>query len=106
VTTLRELASLVRSKNAGPFTITLDLFFDAPGPCRRVLSSTVCDPARIGRLYGIDAAEVVVHHVEHANALKITLPRPLAAGDVGDRDVAGGQQFARLLDLPVQEAGR
>ncbi len=106
MTTLRELASLVRSKNAGPFTITLDLFFDSPGPCRQVLASTLCDPDRLGRLYGVDPAEVAVHHVEHANALKITLPRPLSAGDVGERDVAGGQQFARLLDLPVEEGGR
>lgn len=106
MSTLRDLASLVRSKNAGPFTVTVDLFFDSPEPCRRVLASTLCDPGRLGRLYGVDPAAVAVHHVAHANALKITLPRPLAAGDVGDRDVAGGQQFARLLDLPVQETVR
>jgi hypothetical protein len=95
---------MVRSKNAGPFTVTVDLFFDSPEPCRRVLESTLCDPERLGRLYGVDPVGVAVHHVGHSNALKITLPRPLAAGDVGDRDVAGGQQFARLLDLPVTEA--
>jgi hypothetical protein len=33
--------------------------------------------------------------------VKITLPRPLSAGDVGDNDVAGGQQFARILDIEI-----
>jgi hypothetical protein len=104
--TLRELARMVRSKNAGPFVVTVDLFFDSAAPCRRVLESDLLDTGRIGALYGVEPDAVAVHHVPHANAVKITLPRPLAAGDVGDRDVAGGQQFARLLDLPVPETAR
>ena len=100
---LRDLASMVRSKNAGPFVVTVDLFFPSAEPCRRVLESGVLDPARIGALYGVNPDAVAVCHVPHACAVKITLPRPLPAGDVGDRDVAGGQQFARILDLPVAE---
>jgi hypothetical protein len=98
---LRDLASMVRSKNAGPFVVTIDLFFASAEPCRRVLDSDIVDPARIGALYVVDPASVMVCHVPHAAAIKITLPRPLSAGDVGDRDIAGGQQFARLLDQPV-----
>jgi hypothetical protein len=48
---------------------------------------------------------VQIVHVHQSNALKISIPRPLAAGDVGDRDVAGGQQFAPLLDLTVPVQG-
>jgi hypothetical protein len=98
---LRDLASMVRSKNAGPFVVTIDLFFAAAEPCRRVLDSDIIDPTRIGALYGVDPASIAVCHVAHARAIKITLPRPVSCGDAGDRDIAGGQQFARLLDQPV-----
>jgi hypothetical protein len=101
VTRLRDLASMVRSKNAGAFVVTIDLFFDSDEPCRRVLGSDIVDPARIAALYGVDPGDVAVRHVPQAGAIKITIPRPVPAGDVGDRDVAGGQQFARLLDLAV-----
>ena len=36
-----------------------------------------------------------------ALAVKITLPREIASGDVGDRDVYGAQQHAPLLDIEL-----
>jgi hypothetical protein len=98
---LRDIASMIRSKNAGPFVITIDLFFDALPPCLRVVASGVITPEAIGELYAVDPEQVFVMFVPQAVAVKITLPRPLSAGDVGDNDVAGGQQFARILDIEI-----
>lgn len=101
---LRDLAVFIRSKNAGPFMLTIDLFFDGPAACKRVLDTRVLTQETIGALYGVRRDDVKVIHVQQANALKVSLPRPLAAGDVGDSDVAGGQQFLPLLDLVVPAA--
>jgi hypothetical protein len=98
---LRDAAAFIRSKNAGPFMLTIDVFFDDDEQCARVLSSGTISPEAIARLYPVAAGDVRIIHVAQAKAIKITLPRPFAAGETGDRDVAGGQQFAPLLDLVV-----
>jgi Domain of unknown function (DUF4387) len=98
---LRDLAVCIRSKNAGPFSLTIDLFFKGAEDCRRVMDAQVLTPENIAAIYRVDAATVKVIYVAQANALKVSLPRARAAGDVGDCDVAGGQQFAPLMDLEV-----
>jgi hypothetical protein len=98
---LRDLAVFIRSKNAGPFMLTIDIFFNSAADCARVIESRILSAAAVASIYGIGPATVQIIHVRQSNAIKISIPRPLAAGDVGDRDVAGGQQFAPLLDLPV-----
>ncbi|MGO8856568.1 MAG: DUF4387 domain-containing protein [Steroidobacteraceae bacterium] len=98
---LRDLAVCIRSKNAGPFMLTIDLFFSGPEDCRRVIDAHVLTPESIAAIYRVDAATVKIIYVAQANALKVSLPRARAAGDVGDCDVAGGQQFAPLMDLAV-----
>lgn len=100
-TRLRDLAVFVRSKNAGPFMLTIDLFFDGPADCRRVIDSGAITPRKISDLYGVAEETVKIIHVPPANALKVSFPRPLAAGDIGDADVAGGQQFVPLLNLEI-----
>ncbi len=103
-TRLRDLAVFIRSKNAGPFVLTIDIFFASASDCERVVRSEVLAAQHVGELYRIDPATVLIIHVPQSNALKISIPRPLAAGDVGDRDVAGGQQFAPLLNLMIPDA--
>lgn len=98
---LRDIATFVRSKNAGPFMLTIDIFFASDEECRHVIDSDVLAPRVIADIYGVAHDEVRIIHMAAANAVKISFPRPFPAGDVGDRDVAGGQQFAPLLDLVV-----
>lgn len=98
---LRDMAVLIRSKNAGPFVLTVDMFFKSEADCRRVLDAGVLTPPLVASLYGIPAEAVRIIHVPQSNAIKVSIPRPRAAGDVGDCDVAGGQQFVPLLDISV-----
>ena len=102
---LRDLAVFIRSKNAGPFMLTIDIFFNSAADCRRVIESRILSTAAVAAIYRIEPASVQIIHVQQSNALKISIPRPLAAGDVGDRDVAGGQQFSPLLDLTIPAQG-
>jgi hypothetical protein len=104
-TRLRDLAVFVRSKNAGPFVLTVDMFFADDDACRRVLNSGVLAPEKVAALYRIAAEGIRTIHVPQANAIKLSIPRPLVAGDIGDRDVAGGQQFSPVLNLAIPAAG-
>jgi hypothetical protein len=98
---LRDKVNSVRSKNAGPFTVTFDLFFPDEATFRDVCGSKAITTDVVGRLYGLDPSQVRIFEFEPALAIKISVPRLLPGGAPGDSDVAGGQQFAPLLDIPV-----
>ena len=97
VARLTDTFRLVRSKDAGPFMLTLDLFCHDATAYRRVLDSGVITPATFAALYGIDASSVEVHLVESINAIKVSFPRPVPSGELADSDITGGQQYGRLI---------
>lgn len=99
---LSELASVIRSKNAGPFELTFDIMFDDEETYERVRASGILGAELIQRLYGIDAGEILsVHFFDAALTFKATIVRPVASGTVGDSDVLGAQQHAPLLDVEI-----
>lgn len=99
---LYDLAQIVRSKNAGPFTLTIDLFFESLGDMRRALDSPALAPERIAELYRVPAHAVAVHAFEPALAIKVRLPRPSgASGSPADRDVYGSQHHFPLAGVEV-----
>jgi hypothetical protein len=102
VTSLAELATLVRSKNAGPFWLTLDIFLPDQNTYGRVSSSPVTDPQIIGDLYQVDPDQVQVFKLADLRAIKISFPRPVVQGSLQDRDMHGGQQYVPLLTLEIE----
>ena len=98
---IRDIAAVCKSKNAGPFELTIDVVFDDPDLFERVKRTQVLGPALFARLYGVRAQDVMFTVYDAAYAFKATLPRLVAAGDVGDTDVYGAQQHAPLLDVDV-----
>ncbi|HYZ56447.1 MAG TPA: DUF4387 domain-containing protein [Streptosporangiaceae bacterium] len=99
--TLGELASQVRAKNAGPFWITLDVFFTNESGYRLVTNSTVLSQQAIGHLYRVDPATVKYFELPDLLAVKISFPRPVTAGSFEDRDLHAGQQHVPLLGLHI-----
>ncbi len=99
--TIGDLAKLVRSKNAGPFWLTLDVFCDTEAAYATVAAEHVITPDRIGELYDVDPAMVRVFRLPDLRVIKVSFPRPITAGSVGDRDMHGGQQHVPLGELPV-----
>jgi uncharacterized protein DUF4387 len=91
--------SLIRSKDAGPFMLTIDLFFADEHSRRAFLAAGVFNADRIGSLYGVDPADVRIFDLPDIGAMKISFPRPVVSGDFGDTDITGGQQYALVVDL-------
>lgn len=98
---LSELAHIIRSKNAGPFTFTLDILFNNTDNYRRVKKSGVINQKTISKLYGIAEDEIDIYDYETATAFKATFPRKYSAGNFRDTDVYGAQQHAPLMDIKI-----
>jgi hypothetical protein len=98
---LGEMAKLVRAKNAGPFTLTFDILFADAETYGQVKRSGVISRALFARLYRVPVEQVLFFEHDRALALKASIPRPTASGDVDDTDVFGGQQHGPLVDLDV-----
>jgi hypothetical protein len=98
---LRDIARHVRSKNAGPFWVTVDIFFKDHADFDRYVRSASFGPEVFARLYGADPAMVKSIAVRSLNVLKVSYPRPQPQGWKGERDMHQGQSFARLLDIEV-----
>lgn len=98
---LVDCARVIRSKNAGPTTLTLDLMFEDDHRFRLAQASTSLTPEALALLYGVPASSVQVIAYAPAFAIKIVLPRKVIAGDPGDRDVYGAQQHGPLLGVEL-----
>lgn len=97
---LGELAKVIRSKNAGPFLVTIDILLDDPGCYEKV--SAMLTREFIAKVYSVEPSEVVdIKRIDNLRALKIVLKRKIPAGEPGDRDVYGAQQYALLLGVEV-----
>ena len=101
---LAEIASVVRSKNAGPLFLTFDVMFEDEDAFRLVIGSRVLNPEAISRLFHVPATAVEIAESIQARALKITIPRRLVAGNLGETDMYGTQQYVPLLDLEIPRA--
>ncbi len=101
MTKLRDLAKVIRSKNAGALLITLDVIFDDEETYKRVLDSGALSPRTIAPLYKVSDNEVAVIPFDVALAIKITMPRPVPAGSPGDADIYGAQQHAPLMEIEI-----
>ena len=58
---LKDIAKACKSKNAGPFELTLDIMFDNEALFQRVRQSGVITPKLIADLYDIDVLGEVVN---------------------------------------------
>ena len=103
MTLLKNLAKVIRSKNAGALQITLDVMFADEATYLRVRDSGALGAHRIAGLYGLSHNEVSVIPYDVAYAIKVTIPRAAPSGDPTDSDVYGAQQHAPLLDIVVPD---
>jgi hypothetical protein len=101
MSTLAELARLIRSKNAGPFELTFDIMFDDVATYERVKRSGAITREVVARCYGLQPDAVKFFLCDSALAIKASIPRPYFQGDLRDSDGHGGQQYAPLMDIVV-----
>ena len=101
---LKDIAKVIRSKNAGPFTLTIDILFPSMETFKKVKHSGAINGDTISKLYDQSTDKVKIIFYPPGLAIKITMPRRVASGDIMDTDVYGAQQHLPLLDLEVPDS--
>jgi uncharacterized protein DUF4387 len=99
--TVGDIAELVRSKNAGPFWITFDIFLRSDQDYQRVSGPGVISPGVIGSAYDVDPTTVMIYRIPSLRVVKISFPRPVPQGSFYDRDMHSGQHHIPLSALAV-----
>jgi hypothetical protein len=94
----------VRSKNAGPFWLTLDIFCNSDADYTLIAAPDVVTPERIAAAYGTEREAVRIFRLPELRVVKISFPRPTPQGAVEERDMHAGQQHIPLSLLPCPTA--
>ncbi|KIL35598.1 acyl-CoA synthetase [Cohnella kolymensis] len=99
---LYDAAAVLRSKNSGPFEITVDALFHDPAVYYKIKDSGLINREKVSELYNI-SPDLISHIVffDQALGFKITFARKVSSGTFLDRDVYGAQQHAPLMEMEV-----
>lgn len=100
---LKDIANVIRSKNAGPFELTLDVLLKDAEMFEKLKAADIINKKMIAELYRIPEADVIsIVYFPNAKAIKATIVRPLPSGALGERDVYGAQQHAPLVNFAFE----
>ena len=101
--TLKDVANVIRSKNAGPFELTLDVLLKDKDVFEKLQQADIINKQTIADLYRIPVEDVLsIVWFPNALAVKATIVRPLPSGAMGERDVYGAQQHAPLVNFTFE----
>jgi hypothetical protein len=99
--TVKELARYVRSKNAGPFWVSLEVFCETQEAYERIKYSENITPEKISELYHVDEKKIKVFYMDDLRVVKFSFPRPHPQGHKYENDMHAGQQYIFLADTEV-----
>jgi hypothetical protein len=102
MTTLVETARTVRSKNAGPFWVTVDIFFNDSAAFQRV--SQLLNSESVATVLQVPVVELKRFDLADIYVIKFSFPRSVVQGSRFDRDMHGAQ-YANLvaaIEVPAE----
>jgi len=101
---LYDCATEIRSKNAGPFLLTIDIILPDKETFQAVLNARHFVPGAIASLYGVPRSSVEIIPIEAIRAIKVTLPNPDgSSGSLQCRDLYGSQQHFPLAGIELED---
>ena len=99
---LIDIASVIRSKNSGPYELTFDVIFKDFETYGKVKAAQAVSKEKFCALYGIPETDVFnLVYFDPAKAVKITIRRPIPSGALGETDAYGAQQHAPLMGMEI-----
>lgn len=99
MTQIREIVTKVRSKNAGPFWVTIDIFCGSDAAFEQITNSL--STARVASLYRCDLEAIKRFDIPSLNVVKFSFPRPQIQGAIADRDMHGAAWAPLLAELDL-----
>jgi hypothetical protein len=101
---LKDIARVIRSKNAKVNRMTYDIFFNSEEDYHLALRSNAFSREAVAQTLGMSPNDIIgCYRADNCQAIKISTYRPLISGSPGERDVFGAQQHLPLLlmDIPI-----
>ena len=97
--TIEETVKYIRSKNAGPFWLTIDAFCNSVEDTKKVSDAFERERVLLAKPFNVNPADLLIFCLNHIQVAKISLPRLPVEGSRNERDMHGGQQYVSLLDI-------
>ena len=98
-TTLAHHVDSVRSKNAGPFWVTIDIFCGTEQAFKFISSQLTNE--QVSALMKQPVSQLKRFEIPSLNVIKFSLPRPITQGHFKDRDMHGAQWAVLLQEFPI-----
>ena len=98
MSTLGEKVKKIRSKNAGPFWITVDVFCGDKAVYKDVRNKLLKN-SKISSLFMISEQDLNRFEIDNLNVIKFSFPRKIIQGDILDRDMHGAQLSVLLSEM-------
>jgi hypothetical protein len=98
---VEDMARYVRSKNAGPFWVTVEIFCDTDETYKKIVASSNLTGEKVAELYCVEASRMKVFEIDALKIKKYSFPRPMPSGHKYENDMHYGQQYIRLAEVEV-----
>lgn len=94
-----DIVDSVRSKNAGPFWLTIDIFCSNEPSfnnlCENLHTSQLCN------IFNLRIEQIQRFEINDLNVIKFSIPRPFTQGSILDRDMHGAAYAALIYELEL-----
>jgi hypothetical protein len=99
MTVVGDVVDKVRSKNAGPFWLTIDIFCGSKAAFDRVV--TGLETHAVAHVLKAETAALKRFDIADLRVVKFSLPRPAIQGAQGDRDMHGASFAALVAEMAL-----
>ena len=99
--TVSDVAKYVRSKNAGPFWVTVDIFCESEQEYEILKNSKAISKAKFAEIYQVGKDTIKLFFLPHIFAIKVSYPRAMPQGGPDEFDMHSGQQYIPVLDIEI-----
>ena len=96
---LGEIVEKVRSKNAGPFWLTIDIFCGSASAFAQICKGLSTE--RVAKAFETNPETLKRFEIPSLNVVKFSLPRPEIQGSIADRDMHGASWAALLSEIEL-----
>ncbi|MGJ8624488.1 MAG: DUF4387 family protein [Yoonia sp.] len=94
-----HIVQKVRSKNAGPFWLTIDIFCGTPEAYAQIIEGL--STQRVAALFKTNVDDLKRFDIADLNVVKFSMPRPTIQGAREDRDMHGAGWAPLLAELEI-----
>lgn len=98
---VQDIAMEVRSKNAGPFWVTLEIFCKDDEAYQIIKNSPNVTKEKVAETYMVNPEQIKCFYCDSIYVAKFSFPRPKPSGHKYENDMHTGQQYIRLAELEV-----